>query len=81
MMVGFNPWICAGAGALVMIALIGSLLFQNDKEAKADPDNCDLNFYEIRDGKCRHAQVVRGKIYCESPKCSENKRSGNEGKR
>jgi hypothetical protein len=25
---------------------------------------CDFNYYEIRAGKCQHAKIVHGKIFC-----------------
>jgi hypothetical protein len=26
--------------------------------------NCNLNYYEIRSGKCEFGKVIHGKIYC-----------------
>ena len=31
--------------------------------------SCDLNYYDIRAGKCQHAKVVHGKIVCEIKNC------------
>jgi hypothetical protein len=31
---------------------------------------CDFNYYEIRAGKCQHAKVVHGKIFCSLQGCN-----------
>jgi hypothetical protein len=35
-------------------------------------DDCDLDYYEVRAGKCPNAQVVHGKVFCSNPNCREN---------
>ena len=30
---------------------------------------CDLNYYEIRSGKCEYAKVYHGKIFCTNKNC------------
>lgn len=30
---------------------------------------CDLNYYEIRSGKCEYAKVYHGKIFCKLINC------------
>ena len=31
--------------------------------------NCNFNYYEIRSGKCEHAKVIHGKIFCLLENC------------
>lgn len=44
-----------------------------DYDDTHDPADCNFKYTEIRDGKCPNAEVIHGRIYCRSAKCSENK--------
>lgn len=45
--------------------------FKNNYSLRIGDENCDFNYYQIRAGKCPHAKVVHGKIYCQIKTCRE----------
>jgi vacuolar-type H+-ATPase subunit D/Vma8 len=36
-----------------------------------DKEVCDSDYYQIRGGSCKYAEVYHGKIHCTNPYCSE----------
>lgn len=75
---GFSPWwVLVGMVLLFLVGVAAHYLFADNTEP-VDKQDCNLSYYDIRDGRCPHAEVHRGKIFCCSPKCSEN-RGRNEG--
>jgi hypothetical protein len=36
-----------------------------------DEPACDKDYYEIRLGECKHAEIIGGKVQCKNPRCKE----------
>jgi hypothetical protein len=35
----------------------------------ASVNECELNYYDVRDGKCEHGETHHGNVYCVNPNC------------
>jgi hypothetical protein len=50
-------------------------IYDYDKERQDRLDSfdepCELDYYEIRSGKCKYADVYNGNVNCSNPKCKE----------
>jgi hypothetical protein len=41
------------------------IIFHIRRKKRIVITECDLDYYEIRSGKCKHGSVHQGRIYCE----------------
>ena len=43
------------------------------KSDKKDDKECNYHYYDVRAGKCKHAEVYNGKVYCKNKNCRDAK--------
>jgi hypothetical protein len=48
---------------------ISKIKVEKEKKKWAGVNECELNYYDVRDGKCEHGDTYHGNVYCVNPNC------------